>query len=96
MKYKVGDKVKIKTWEKMGKEYNSSHEGVILMGYFSFYIGMEDWINEKFPDRILTIEKVHKYSYFILCDKHRHNWTEEMIKEGVFEPIANRFEIIDL
>ena len=96
MKYKVGNKVKIKTWEGMREEYNSSHEGVILMGYFSFYKGMEDWINEYFSDRILTIKNIHvKEKYYVMVEMG-WNWTDKMIKEGIFEPITNRFEIIDL
>ena len=100
MKYKVGDKVKIKTWEKMEREYGLDERGSIDCRLPMFIHKMEGEIKEVFPDRILTIKRIknNNREYRMVgidCD-----WIDEMIEckieEEVFEPINNRFEIMDL
>ncbi len=102
MKYKVGDKVKIKTWKEMEKEYGLSEQGSInhTIGYFFMRTG-EDYLNKNFPDRVLTIKKVFINSYSM---KNTYwAWIDDMIecliedyKEEIVIPITNRFEILDL
>ncbi len=105
MKYEVGDKVKIKTWEQLKEEYNfiSSANVITNVGYWGFNKRMDKWVNEKFLDRILTIEEVVTNSYFMKNDKIRYNWSDEMIeclaeddKPEPIQSITNRFEILDL
>ena len=89
MKYKVGDKVNIKTWEDMEKEYGvlaceniagdiiiNCRIGITLREYKQF-IGQSS-------DRIMIIEKIKKHGYitnikrwFDVC------WHEDMIKKIV-------------
>ena len=58
MKYKVGDKVKIKTWNEMKREFGlyKNNEGDIATPGFIFVKQMEEQINKKHPDRVLTIK----------------------------------------
>ena len=100
MKYNPGDKVKIKTWEKMEKEYGLSDFGSIN-SYRCFISDMEERINKNSPDRILTIEKVTKSGY--LMRAMSCSWSDNMIeclasdyKEPIYKPITSRWELLDL
>jgi len=104
MKYKVGDKVKIKTWEELEKEfgldrYNNSIESICIKCDCSFMDYMEIELNAKFPNRIIEIEKITfgRYKMKRLCC----NWTDDMIKclakdYKKPEPITSRFDILDI
>ena len=82
MKYKIGDKVRIKTWEK-GK---ISH----------FYSYMEDDIRELNTDRILTIESISKSMFHYIMKEIGWVWKDGMIEEPIYEPIKTRWELLDL
>ena len=102
MKYKIGDKVRIRTWEDMEKEYGLNEGGNIkasLGNNLSFIDVMEKKLNRKFPDRILTIKEI-KYSNYKV-EEMAFGWTEDMIeclaKDYVeIVPIHSRFEILDI
>ena len=99
MKYKIGDKVKIKTWEELEEEYGLNEFGGIDIKkkskFSSFYKKKEKILNEKFPDRIVEIEEiVEKNDYYYMKDIGWY-WTENIIKELV-DPIKNRFQILDI
>ena len=64
MNYKVGDKVKIKTWKEMEKEFGLNNFESINCD-FCFIKEMEEKLNEKFPNRILTIESIIKNCYYM-------------------------------
>ncbi len=64
MKYGVGDRVKIKTWESLEKEFGlNSSEGINTE--IPFVISMEEYLNKNFPDKILTINEVKEEYYLI-------------------------------
>ncbi len=102
MKYKVGDKVRIKTHEEMKKGYNfpSLSYDTLMVGYYGFTIDMEEWINKNFLDRILTIRYVERNYYDIKHDLNHWRWNDRMIEclaKYYFENIiTDRFEILDL
>ena len=83
MKYKVGDKVKIKTWEEMEKKYGLNKLGNInsISGY-CFSKKDEEEIGKNIPDRVLTITAVNKYSYILI----NTNWicSDKIIKSSIW------------
>ena len=108
MKYKVGDKVKIKTWDQMEKEFKLDYQGCITTNEnngvetLSFTPEMEQKINNLNENRVLTINHIHENSTFGSCDMAGYFFcfTDEMIDclitEKAYEPIHSRFEILDI
>ena len=109
MKYKVGQKVRIKTWESMEKEFGVNKSGNIKFNLDEtccFVPSMERLLNEVSPDRILTIRKLEHTSddekIYHMKEMTLGNLLEETIEyslaelEKTFTPINNRFEILDL
>jgi len=108
MKYKPGDKVKIKTWKQMEEEFELDSSGDITInrnndgGSLSFITNMERLINESNKNRVLTVKEIHKNSAFNTYSVvgYIHFFTDEMIEclvpEKIYEPIHSRFEILDI
>lgn len=104
MKYKVGDKVRIKTWEALEKEFSSTTDFIKCKS--GFLKERDRLINKNFPDRILTITKIdyNTTTYFMngFRDRWEYNWPEDVIEclvkdyVEVFDLIETRFEILDL
>ena len=103
MKYKVGDKVKIKTWEAMKKEYGEIYDdsGTIRWKEYRYSCGftysMEKPLNEICSNRILTIRIIYDNDCYGVKEIG-YSWTDQMI-ECLAEkptPIETRFEILDL
>ena len=97
MRYKQGDKVRIKTWKQMKKEYGVDNCGYIPMRW-GFIREMENYLNDAFPDRILTIREVEEDSYEMKGNDWR--WMDEMIEglsadEYLKRPVVTRFELLD-
>jgi len=84
MKYKIEDKVKIKTWEEMEKEYGVVDTGSInCMNVFTK--SMEKAIEELNCNRILTINYVFKDRYEM--KEISWNFSDDMIKYLVKDKI---------
>ena len=105
-KYQTGDKVVIKTWEAMVKEFGlqrSGNGGIDCdVGYVQ---GMEDTLNGLSKKRVLTISIAHgKGIYSIKHDKKEWVWSGDMISRAHRfhiskkdeDRINNRFQILDL
>jgi hypothetical protein len=105
MKYKVGDKVKIKTWKQMEKEFGLGASGCINLSECSFPPRMERKLQEKFPDRVLIIEKVGTDDMYGIEESYclkdmGPNWPDEMIEglateEHLNRPLVTRYELLD-
>jgi len=96
MKYKVGNKVKIKTWEKLEEEFGLDEDGDINLEP-CFNKNMEEDINEDYPHRILEIKEIYEECYFM--EDIRWVWSDEIIKCLVVDTedrINSRFEILDI
>lgn len=84
MKYKIGDKVQIKSidWYNKYKDEDGvvlDEDGVVLCGEFVFLEGMK-----KFCSEIFTISEVFDDCYSVKEDNNEYYWTDEMI-EGLVE-----------
>jgi len=106
MKYKVGDKVEIKTWKEMEKEFGLDWHGNIdldlKIGTIRFLKTKEEHLNRNFPNRIVEIKEINERT-FCYSSKGIYftEWNDYMIKGTVSElekneKINSRFELLDI
>lgn len=86
MKYKIGDRVKIKSLDWYNE--NKDEDGDVFCGEYDFVYPMT-----KLCGKIVTITCVNtkNYYYVINEDDGYHSWTDEMI-EGLVESIEDRMK----
>ena len=58
MKYKVGDKVIIKSWSQLADEFGVGENGKIECKADGFSPSMDAQIEKRFPGRLLTVKRV--------------------------------------
>jgi len=77
MKYKVGDRVKIKSWKEMEEKYGIDSDGDIDLPESSFVTNMK-----KYCGKVMTISDVDDYfnEYHMKEDDGSWIWTNKMIK----------------
>jgi len=104
MKYKVGDKVRIKTWKELEEEFGKREDGQIYTqdGIF-FSKRREKYINKNYPDRIIEIIKIHRdvfsdyddndyYECSDKCSDNQWQWSDSVIKGLVSSIELKRIE----
>jgi hypothetical protein len=84
MKYKVGDKVKVRSWNDMEKEFGLNEYGDINNKCLLFAEQMKEWCG-----KTVTISNVYEGHYII--KEGGWQWTDDM-----FEDINNEFTKDDL
>lgn len=77
MKYKVGDKVRVKSKEWYDK--NKDRNGRVNINY-SFVEKMSNWCGKE-----VTIDAIYDDIYKIKEDENLYNWTDTMFEDGVVE-----------
>ena len=88
MKYKVGDKVKIKTWKEMEKEYEPVEYGyIILSNNLGFLLEMEEKLKKLNTNRIVTIRDIDKNNNSYAIKELSFEWSDDMIEYLVKEKI---------
>jgi len=100
MKYKPGDRVKIRTWKDMWKEYGTYEKKYITCKPI-FTTRMEEELNRLNTNRIVTIKEIFDYSKCYTMKEVNLKWSDDMIEclaseYKIPEPIYTRFEILDL
>jgi hypothetical protein len=105
MRYRVGDKVQIKTWEEIAKgnqvtEYTLINtEAINLPDGIDFGRVQDDKINKRCKDRVDEIVQVDKVRDWYYLKKSKTIVTGYVIKSAVrnvTDEINDRFEILDL
>ena len=91
MKYKIGDKVKVRSWNDMEKEFGLNEYGNINNKYPTFVKQMRQFCGE-----IVTIYKIFSDSYSIEED-YNFSWTDEMFEdiEDNKKQIENKSNIVN-
>ena len=82
MRYKIGDKVKIKSLDWYNK--NKDKRGHVDYGKHLFY-----FIMSQYCGKIFTISNVYSDYYLMSENKYEYRWTDEMI-EGLVEEEPNQ------
>jgi hypothetical protein len=103
MRYKVGDNVRIRTWDDLEYNYGLNYQGNLQAPFdpkyptYFFKKENERVLNLKHPDRILKILKVCEGYYLssLIPFAIAEYMIEDLIEE-IFDPIHSRFEILDL
>ena len=102
MKYKIGDKVKIRTWDSMEKEFGIDSIERIKCHRF-FVPNMDKDIIELYTNRVVTINKIDgRYDYYI-AKEIGYSLSDDMIEYSLQEleektriPVGSRWELLDL
>ena len=89
MKYKVGDKVQIKSLDWYNANRNDDW-GSIELPNGNFYPSMAKYCGE-----VLTIIGIHKNGIYITKEGESFNWTDEMIEGLVEEEIKSEDGLLD-
>ena len=74
MRYKVGDKVKVREWDNMAKDFYVDKKGCITCGPEVFVSDMKEYCG-----KIMTIESVESNGYKMEEDDGTWKWVDDML-----------------
>jgi len=83
MRYKKGDRVRVRQWEAMARQYELLSNDNI--GIFKEYLYPFLKTNKKFCGQVVTIKKIENDCYRIEEDNERCCWIDEMFEGYAFE-----------
>lgn len=102
MRYKVGDTVEIKTFEKIKKEYNQFGEYDVELPEGRVYTKNMEKFAQSLSFRMATINETEEADNEIVYESYKFKgsnnfWDDRLIEcEVKLDPIQSRFEILDL
>ena len=85
MKFKVGDKVKVRSWESMEAEFGLDYNAIDNPGHYF----VEDM--KRYCGKYVTISDCHRNYYNIKEDNERYSWTNTMFENVV----GHKFKVGD-
>ena len=83
MKFKVGNRVRVRQWEAMARQYELLSNDNI--GIYKEYLYPFLKTNKKFCGQIVTIKKIENDCYRIKEDNERCCWIDEMFEGCAFQ-----------
>ena len=112
MKYKIGDKVRIKTWEELEAEFGYDYDSGCIRSNREYTQIVENDLCKLNSDRIITVEYIYPYCGDSLFEfrpaENDHIFGKDCIKEIVYNDTSNtnttsttstilsRFELLDI
>ena len=84
MKYKVGDKVRIKTWRQMQDEFGLDADNAIDC-FKKFTTVMESSLPR---DRIITLDRVYEDDNYYISDEFTSRYCTFLISDDMIEGLA--------
>ena len=89
MKFKVGDKVRVRQWKTLIRGFGVNVYGVVDTKKFWFSCKMKDYCG-----KVVTIKEVHNDYYKIVEDNGTFDWTDEVFEGYAFE-YGDKIEVSD-
>ena len=107
MKYKVGNKIEIKTWDELAIEFGIDSVDGNVKTARELNSSMEESIKKANTNRIFTIKEIIDYNedpqFEFKVEEFRYiiarQWIKRISQENKFKPtneIISRFELLDL
>jgi len=85
MKYKVGDRVRIREWKAMKREYGVNGNGDIHPNCSNSLFVFSNGLKRKYCGRVGTIVKASEGFYKLNIDEETFNWQDWMFEGYAFE-----------
>lgn len=80
MKFEVGDRVKVRSWKSMSKEFGLTDSGSIKTNNFPFGLN-----RERYCQKVMTVKETCNTFYVMKEDCGFCCWTDEMLEPVEFD-----------